>query len=244
MLCSCIPLRGPWLELTASYGVDARDDVQEDGRWTHNALCADAVIFECGRLASAADGGNVAHEHAVGDEAACAALAGAAAAALAGTYVGNGDEGDHAWLAFAAPALAAEGAVDGAAADAGAGIIAGAGAGGGCVTEAELRAALGGALCPAPALRLVPRPLAAALDDWQAELAAGDEGADQNRLEDAIAPLQALRAAFLAGDGAASATYIRPAEGARRCGAVLPHFILRRTAAGGLAGVSGFTVYT
>ena len=78
---------------------------------------------------------------------------------------------------------------------------------------------------------------------WSEELAAGDEGADPNRLEDALAPLRALRDAFLAA-GDDSATYMRPAEGDRRCGCVLPHFILRRTEAGGLGGVAGFTVYT
>ena len=213
--------------------MDARGAGAGDGRWTHNAVSADALVFACGRLASAAGGGGAAHAHAhvAGDEAACAALAEAAAAALAGSRVGRGDEGDHAWLPFTAPALLAA-----------AGAGAGAAAGGG-VTEEELRAALGGALCPAPALRLVPVRLAAALDEWMADLAAGDEGADPNRLEDALAPLRALRANFLAG-GEESATYIRPAEGGRRCGAVLPHFLLRRTAAGGLAGVVGFTVYT
>jgi len=245
MACSsaALPLHSPWLEIVEAYGVDARspadaaaDDAEAAGaaRWTHNALASDVRQFACGRLASAADAAAGAHSHAAGDAAACAALAAVAAAALAGAYVGRGDEGDHHWLPFVAPALAgAPAAVVGA------------------VREAELRAALGGALCPAPALRFAPQPLAEALRAWELELAAGDEGGDPNRLADALAPLRALRQTFLAaggggggGGGEDSATYLRPAEGERRCGAVLPHFILQRTRAGGLAGVVGFTVYT
>jgi len=224
-IASPLSLDSPWLEICETYGADNRASPQDDGQWTHNALARGAVEFACGRVARAGDAG--AHEHADGDAAACAALADAAAAALAGTRVGHGDEGDHEWRRFVAPALAAGPAPPA-----------------GCVTEAELRAALGGALCPAPALRLVLQPLAAALDAWERDLADGDEGADANRLADAVAPLRAVRAALLAGDARESAAYARPAEGSRICGVVLPHFIVARTAAGGLAGVCGFTVYT
>jgi hypothetical protein len=227
MSCSCIPLPAdsPWQELCRTYGVDNRGSPQDDPQWQRNALALGAVQFACGRLACA--GGAGAHDHAPGDAEACAALADAAAAALAGTRVGRGDEGDHEWRRFVAPALEA-----------------GPPPAAGTVTEAELRAALGGALCPAPALRMVLQPLAATLDAWERDFADGDEGADANTLADAVAPLRAARDVFLAGDGRASAAYARPAEGGRTCGAVVPHFLVARTAAGGLAGVCGFTVYT
>lgn len=220
-----LPADSPWRELSETYGVDNRGSPQDDAQWQHNALALGAVQFACGRLACAGDAG--AHDHVPGDAEACAALADAAAAALAGTRVGRGDEGDHEWQRFVAPALAAGPPVAA-----------------GCITEAELRAALGGALCPPPALRMVLQPLAAAMDSWERDFADGDEGADPNMLADAVAPLRAVREVLLGGDGGASAAYARPADGGRTCGAVVPHFLVARTAAGGLAGVCGFTVYT
>ena len=228
MLCTCPPapdLLAPWAEVTESHG--ALDETPNaDPRWPHNSFATDTALRACGRPCSSSVNAP-AREHAPGDAARCAAAARAMAQALAGLYVQRGDEGDHAWFAFAAPGLLpAEG-------------------GGGpappaleaLVTEAELRAACGGALSPRIAYT------SSALAEEVAAVRAREEpqAGEAEALEGLLAapPPQA-------GGVGASVTLLRPREpgGPGLPPSVYTFFLLRRTVGGGLCGVAGHAVWT
>jgi hypothetical protein len=275
-------LPAPWRELAESYGVIPAPAPRNDADaaaaaaaaearllWPSNVVALDAVAFACGRVARG--GGLDGHAHDARELARCRALAARAQTLLAGTVVGRGDEGDHPWLAFCAPALldgAAAPLAAAAAAAAGAGAIAAAAdAGEGAapplvlVSEAELRRACGGAL--APRLHFTSSALPQEAARYARELAEADHGGGAGGLANAAAAFSSL-ARFLAGelDGAeeggegegededeaaglqrGSATYLRPID-RHGCGAVFPHFAVARTGAGSLVGVVGATVYT
>jgi len=224
MLCTCDAapaLLAPWLEVMDSYGVeDGGLGPNADPRWPRNVLATDAVLRACGRPCSASVVAP-ALPHAPGDAAACAAAAAAMAAALAGLYVRRGDEGDHAWFAFSAPALAG-------AAEPPPPLDA-------LVLQDELRAACGGALSPHIAYRSTALAEELAAVRAEAEPQAGEAAA-----------LEALGAAPQPEGVGAGVTLLRPLEprGAGMPPSVYTFFLLRRTSAGGLCGVAGHAVWT
>jgi len=233
------PLAPHWLELCADYDVGEDDAALP---FVNNNVARDAVAFPCGRIASAAAAAP--HAHAAGEAERCGAIAARAEAALAGLYVGLGDEGDHRWRAFSAPALL--GGHGGG--DAG-------GAVGGLVTPAELRAALGGALVPGLEFRAVP--LADALADFarrrETEV---DPAREPNRVAGEGECFGAFERALggggvgnnvaaAAGFEHGSQTYLRPLDvRVAGGGCVFPHFLVARTLGGSLVGVLGSTVWT
>lgn len=120
------------------YGFDAAEP-KADSRWLRNAVAADYVVLSCGQLSSGTDN----HPpHEPGEAERCVELAQSCAAALSGVYVQRGDESDHCFEPFSAPAAA--------------------GAPWARVDEGALSAACGGALCPQ--LRFEATPLADYLD--------------------------------------------------------------------------------
>jgi hypothetical protein len=229
MLCTCPPapaLLAPWAEVMETHGIAADESAPNtDPRWPHNAFATDAVLRACGRPCSSSVNAP-AHEHAPGDAPRCTAAARAMAAALEGLYVQRGDEGDHAWFAFASPGLLlpAEGG----------------GQGGGAleslVTEAELRAACGGALSPRIAYT----------SSTLAEEVAAVRAREEPQAGEAAA-LEALLAAPPQAEGlGAGVTFLRPREpgGPGLLPSVYTFFLLRRTVGGGLCGVAGHAVWT
>ena len=224
MLCTCDAapeLLAPWREVMEAHALDGGLGPNADPRWPHNTLATDALVRACGRPCSASVNAP-ALAHAPGDAARCAAAAAAMAAALAGLYVRRGDEGDHAWFAFCAPALLSSEPPP--ALDA-------------LVQQEELRAACGGALSPHIAYR------STALAAEAADVAAMDE--PQEGEAAALAALVAAPQPEGVGEGV---TLLRPLEPRGGGGGMPPSvytfFLLRRTSAGGLCGVAGHAVWT
>lgn len=189
----------------------------KDPRWARNVLSSDAVFRACGRMHTGFVAEGVAH--APGDLALCRSLASAWEAALEGVYVRRGDEGDHTWAAFCAPALEGVTAPDEP-----------------VVSQEELRLACGGALSPYVSYTATP---------LQEELHRMREEAEE---EGQLAELQAFEGleALAEGLGGSAATLLKPIE-PRDVGippSVYTFFVLCRTSAGGLAGVAGNTVWT
>ena len=204
-----------------SHGTEGCTLPNADPRWPHNVLALDAQALHCGRLASASASVCVAaplRGHAPGAPAQCAALAASMAARLQGLLVRRGDESDHAWFAFSAPALAGAAAA----------------LGGGLVTEEELRAACGGALSPHVRFKC---------SSLEAEVAAC-RAAGEPQAGEADA-LQALCALAQGAGAAGTLTFFRPVEphGIGLPPSVYAFFILCRLEAG-LCGVAGFAVWT
>ena len=261
------PLPAPWRELSEAYGVEAPAGADAAARlWPNNGIALDAVAFACGRVARGDDAGGD-HAHDAHELARCRALAARAQTLLAGTVVGRGDESDHAWLAFCAPALlgddeapaAAEAAAAAAAADAavaaaenGAGAAANASDAALLVSEAELRRACGGALCAT--LRFERAALPQAAEQHARRLAEeaehdGGGGGHANAAAAFCSLARLLACDEGGGEGEAaglqrgSATFFRAHDRAGS-GCVYPHFAVARTAAGSVVGVVGATVWT
>ena len=214
-----------WSECRDNYGIE-RENPNDDDRWTNNSVASDAVAFACGRLASPREAGYASeHLHDTVEARTCTELAAAAEERLRGAFTHRGDEGDHPWRAFAAPAIL------GAAAPA---VVAG------LVTAAEIAAAFGGALSPHQ--RFAISPMAAEVDRAEAEQRDGDanEGA---RVAEPFREVMRLFAEHADAAVRSSATYARPIED-RKCGCVYTHYFVARTSAGSIVGVSGHTVWT
>ena len=199
------------------YGVEGCTLPNADPRWPRNCLALDAQAMQCGRLMSTSVAAPL-HGHAPGASAQCAALAASMAARLQGLLVGRGDESDHDWFAFSAPALAGAGAA----------------AGEGLVTEEELRAACGGALSPHVRFKCTSLEAEVAVCRAAEEPQAGEADA-----------LQALCALAQGAGAAGTLTFFRPVEprGIGLPPSVYAFFILCRPEAG-LSGVAGFAVWT
>jgi hypothetical protein len=150
--CGCHPLAADslsalaWEEAADTYGFDSAEPAA-DSRWLRNAVSLNYVVFSCGRLSSGTDN----HPpHEPGEAERCVELAQRCAAALSGVYVQRGDESDHRFEPFSAPAAA--------------------GAPWARVDEGALSAACGGALCPQ--LRFEATPLADYLDGCEEDVEA------------------------------------------------------------------------
>jgi hypothetical protein len=205
----------PWQEVMDSYGIES-EAPNSDPRFPHNCVASDARVLACGRLQSASVVTS-ALPHAPSEVAACRAAAARIEALLADRYVSRGDEGDHRWRAFSAPALEGERAAEAA-----------------LVGEDELRSACGGALWPAVKYRCSP---------LAAEIARVREEDEENGAAEAEA-LQALADEAARELGLRALTFMRPVEPGGMQPAVYTFFIVGRTERGGLCGVFGHAVWT
>jgi hypothetical protein len=236
-ICTCASIPDallPWSEAMDRDGIQG-----EDPEFSNANVAAGSVALACGRLSLPSSCFAPGRSHAKAEVQLCkaAAAAAAAAAAEADIPVGCGDEGDHYWQAFCAPAFVEEEAAAAAA------------AGGGAKakrppvpTEEALHAAFGGALLPE--LKFKVEPLQRRVQELIAEGQEEEEGAGNSnaKAEQMLAIEAALKNA-----GVSSISFFRALEGrdrGERGGCVFPLFVLGCTAAGSLCGVAGLTVWT
>lgn len=162
-----------WRELSDDYG-EGGDDL-----WPHNTVARDVREYACGAVGR----GDAPHLHDASEAVACRNLAAAAESALVGAYVMRGDEGDHSWRAFSAPAVVGDAAVELASRLSRVGVSDGVTPAGGAVpapageqpappatalvTSLEVHAACGGAINPR--LLFEPRALRGFVDDSMTE---------------------------------------------------------------------------
>lgn len=230
----------PWREAADTYGLTLQEAVawntdgnrnnnnnvasthNADARWVRNAVAADVVGCTCGAVGSASTWAPL---HCAKEAALCRAIADECVAALAGVDVRRGDESDHPWCAFVAPATP--------------------GAPWTALDVHTLREAMGGSLCPQ--LEFKTAPLGDYLAEYRASVARDGEddgGAGNRAMSGYFAALAVLQR-----HGCTQLSGWRPLEmgGRERSLAltcVYPHFMLGLTPGGSVVGVFGLTVWT
>jgi hypothetical protein len=203
----------PWADALPPGGLEEAETLPKDPRWFWNSIAADAVGYSCGRIGSARD--ERPHRHRSSEVKLCHDVARRCAEILEDCLVPFGDEGDHPWFPFAAPAILDE-AIPGR------------------LTFDVLQRACGGALYPdlAPSFQ----PLRKIIEEVAGQ---GREKEELSAYSELVAYLEKHRELRLptyirpredcSGDNPAS---------------VVPHFFVALTKNGSLVGVAGLTVWT
>ena len=252
----------PFREAMATYDVGVQQPPDPLFYW--NSIATDAYGYDCGLMASRSRGGDLSlHRHDTDDLELCRSVAANAEGILKGINVGHGDEGDHPWVAFIAPAIVKDGVVGGGVSGPRDGTV---------VSWAALVAAMHGALWPSFGDPLISsetavgtdvnhpsvgasrsagtaEPLTTAVSRLREDITAAESRgeADDASARAELAALESLLRYFTASTGLSAPTYLRPSSGdyAQDNGMpVVPHFLVCETGRGSIVGVSGLTVWT
>jgi len=103
--CGCQPLAADsdlclaWKQAAEAWNPGKR---KLESRWLRNTIANDFVVFSCGQLSSGTENHPL---HEPGEGQRCASLARQCASALASVNVVPGDESDHSYEPFSAPAV-------------------------------------------------------------------------------------------------------------------------------------------